>query len=152
MSDLIPNEVQSAPAPEPEPLPPHLLPPQSPDGYTVNLRAEDGTPLEMSTEGAALLDSARAWAHSGGLPAAVVEHLAETWQAPDFKAPSAEETSTFLHNAWGDRFTETATAVGELLDSLEKQRPGLLAFLDRTGLGNDPILISELGRIATRRK
>jgi hypothetical protein len=127
------------------------------DGQTGPLRAADPTsyyvprPEGASDEDAASFDAqARGWLAAAGLDSRqgtdVAKAVAEAARTP-FDRDGAEAA---LRAAWRDDYQPRVDAARRLVQHIEQQRPGLVDFLNRTGLGDHPHVISQLSNIAAR--
>lgn len=65
-------------------------------------------------------------------------------------APSPDDCMAALRRQHGDRATEVVESANELVTRAETKWPGIRDWLDRSGLGNNPKVISRLAARARR--
>lgn len=96
---------------------------------------------------------AEAMAHAGA-GASIARELyrdAAAASRPDYKPVTAEQGMVTLREAWGPAFDRNLEAArGAILKAAEKD-PGIISYLEQTGLGNDPAFIRKIAARATRR-
>jgi hypothetical protein len=118
--------------------------------------------LPSATETVRVAETVRGWLSTAQLPADVGSSLAGmvhnyVTKNPDYEnrsdvARQTEQivTRSRIEKHWkGDTAKNVALAV-QLVNEIEAKRPGLKAFLEKTGAGNDPNLIIRLGEHAKR--
>lgn len=101
----------------------------------------------------------RDWLSALGLPknignavASKTKETSESFSRLNDSQKSAwlnKQTET-LTSIWGDKVSEKLQLAKDLVNKVEAQQPGLKAFLDRTGAGNDAMVIAMLHDQAVR--
>lgn len=167
----------AGPAPEPEPLPePDTHRPdidlnrmneaqrathdrlfegaKSPEAYRINVNG----PLDEA--GTQQLTKARTWLHAAGVPRADGEFIGELAQKEGAKLaamnPAQREDHRLasqqkLQRLWGDATPARLADAQRLVREVEAKHPGVVAWLEQTGLGDSYALIAQLGNLAARR-
>jgi hypothetical protein len=127
------------------------------DGQTGPLRAADPTsyyvprPEGASDEDAATFDGvARGWLSAAGLDSRAGTDLAKLIDEASRTPFDADGAEAALRAAWRGDYETRVDAARRLVQHIEQQRPGLVDFLNRTGLGDHPHVISQLSNIAAR--
>ena len=131
--------------------PGYLQPPADPSGYSIEYRDEHGEPIELNAEQAQMDSSVKQWAFDAGLPGGLVAALADIAQMPgEIQTPEACEAA--LQRTWpGGEYHERLERAARFIGEIEAKRPGLVAFLENSRLGNSPTFITMVEQHARTR-
>jgi hypothetical protein len=132
------------------PIDPLFAPPQTPDGYALELDPR----VKMDPQD---ISAVRAWFHTMRLPQSIAQSLySETERMHRAGPPSASEidrltahTRATLARAWGERTDAMLSGARRLVDTAARAHPGLKAALAR-GPGSNPVIVRQLAEHAQR--
>jgi hypothetical protein len=150
------REVQSPPQPAteaPQPAPSVGVPegyhsaPESADQYEIAWRE----PVELGAEQAQMVSEAKEFAYAAGMPATTFAVLADIMQQPG-ENQTPEQCEDALFTMWGGNKAQRLEMAQDFVAEVEQNKPGLCAFLDRTGLGNNARFIAAVYELARSRR
>jgi hypothetical protein len=132
------------------PIDPLFAPPQTPDGYALELDPR----VKMDPQD---ISAVRAWFHTMRLPQPIAQSIySETERMHRAGAPSAAQidrltaqTRATLARAWGERTDAMLASARRLIDTAARAHPGLKAALAR-GPGSNPVIVRQLAEHAQR--
>lgn len=108
----------------------------------IKLTAPDGIDDHMATaEGQLIIAGALSAAGAGPTVAAELYSHAASALRPGYAPSSAAASEAALRSAWGSSYERNLSGVRAAVQAAAAKDPSLPAFLDRTGLGNDPRFI-----------
>ena len=127
------------------------LPAAEPFEYRLgNLREDGGDYTEADIEADAAI---RGWMGDAELPAGTGTFLATEAKKliPQLQAMNAAQRDLFqraerakLQRTFGDGYKENLNAARSLVQEIEAKRPGIVDFLERSGLGDSSVVIGLL--------
>jgi hypothetical protein len=138
-----------------------LFPPaKKPEEYVMPVLAEG----EYGTEVQAFDQQARGWLAEARFPRELGSSIAKAAQGEALKLETmdgtgrelwAREQRVMLQRLWGNKFEAKQAVARQLVQELEAKSPGLVRFLEETGLTNSATLAAQLAlqgeRLAARR-
>ena len=133
-----------------EPVEPALPPAQGHEFDVGNLR-DDGLPYtEADTQADAAI---RGWLADAELPKGTGNFIAAEARklVPQLQAMTDSQRDLFqqqervkLERIWGDGYNTNMNAARQLVQEIERKRPGIVNFLERSGLGDSSVVIGLL--------
>ena len=124
--------------------------PESPDGYTLEVKDADGNQLDWADP--QMDASVRGWAHSAGISQGDLNLVAESAFTADAINATPASFEAELKDMGLTNLSERLEAVGALIaEAASDNADALYDFLDRTNLGNNVSLFLVLDKIAQGR-
>ena len=121
-----------------------MTPPEDGYKFQANLREDEVWDTELDT-------AAQGWFYEAGISEAEAQSLVKHWRESEI-GPSDEErefrrrdASEYLQRLWGDDFDSNMNGVRAVAKSLG---PNFMNFANRTGLGDDRVVLQTLHRVA----